>query len=532
MVIRKYNALSRVGLDLVIPKEEEDKLNAIDYQTSQVVTWATGGAQPTSDADRVVGSFVQEGLDYLVTRITFTDQTTLDIIEPINQLQGAFQPVIDGIVYAIALNTDGSVLIGGSFTGYFRKLNADGSEDTAFTANLSAFDNAVYDIKVNTDGTILVAGQFSHFLRKLNIDGTDVSGFSTKIPFLTNAVRTIAINTDGTFIIGGDFQQYRLKKCNADGSEITSFASNAPAITYNVYKVAINPDGTILVGGAYAGYLKKLAADGTEDSVFAGNLTALNNVVYAISINTDGTILIGGSFTNNIKKLNANGTDFSGFTAPSLSNGGVRGMSVNSDGTILITGGFPGKVMKLAADGTQDASFTANIPYLNSNGFALAIDYNDSSIYVGGQFTNYLRKLNADGTEVTGFLYVYMDSVLNGKVDKVTGKGLSTEDFTTTEKKIVDDARGRDDIAGTVIDFAGKSLQSIVLTADTTVTFSNLVAGKEINLSASGAFAITWPAYVKKSGAAMPYASMLYKLICVDDTPGSEYVIMVGWSLS
>ena len=85
----------------------------------------------------------------------------------------AFSASTNGVVQAIAVQADGKVLLGGSFTqvnGVARaglaRLNADGSLDTAFTTVVTGgvgLDySIVYAIKVLADGRILVAGNFFH----------------------------------------------------------------------------------------------------------------------------------------------------------------------------------------------------------------------------------------------------------------------------------------------------------------------------------------------------------------------------------
>jgi hypothetical protein len=76
-----------------------------------------------------------------------------------------FDPNANGAVYATAVQPDGKILIGGSFTtvlGVTRnniaRLNPDGTLDTAFDPNASG---EVDSIAVQADGKILAGGQFT-----------------------------------------------------------------------------------------------------------------------------------------------------------------------------------------------------------------------------------------------------------------------------------------------------------------------------------------------------------------------------------
>jgi uncharacterized delta-60 repeat protein len=96
-------------------------------------------------------------------------------------------------VQAIALQPDGRILIGGNFTTYngiargaLARLNSDGSLNTADGLNASVFSPTtglplpqVWAIAVQTDGKILIAGYFTAYngtprgsMARLNYDGS------------------------------------------------------------------------------------------------------------------------------------------------------------------------------------------------------------------------------------------------------------------------------------------------------------------------------------------------------------------------
>ena len=71
----------------------------------------------------------------------------------------------NGEVRALAVQSDGKIIIGGDFTtvagvsrNYIARLNSDGSLDESFNPNANG---AVYVIVVLNDGGILVGGNFT-----------------------------------------------------------------------------------------------------------------------------------------------------------------------------------------------------------------------------------------------------------------------------------------------------------------------------------------------------------------------------------
>ncbi len=97
-------------------------------------------------------------------------------------------------IYAIELQADGKILVGGDFTGFsgfdtknIVRLNPDGTLDESFIyyfdnnekKTRSGFDGRVSSIKLQTDGKILVGGSFSsydnypaHYFARINSDGS------------------------------------------------------------------------------------------------------------------------------------------------------------------------------------------------------------------------------------------------------------------------------------------------------------------------------------------------------------------------
>src|SRR3954453_8488006 len=77
----------------------------------------------------------------------------------------------DSTIQAVLVQPDGKFLVGGNFTqlngataNRLVRLNADGTRDAAFDANLgTGFDNSVLGVFQQADGKILVGGAFTAF---------------------------------------------------------------------------------------------------------------------------------------------------------------------------------------------------------------------------------------------------------------------------------------------------------------------------------------------------------------------------------
>jgi uncharacterized delta-60 repeat protein len=123
----------------------------------------------------------------------------------------------DGPVYAVAAQADGRVILGGSFTSIngvpcqgIAQLQKNGTVDLDFAAKASV-NGAVYALAVQTDGKIFVGGEFTtasggdrtRFAR-LNRDGSLDTAFLPGTG-ANGPIYSIAIQLDGKVIIAGDF---------------------------------------------------------------------------------------------------------------------------------------------------------------------------------------------------------------------------------------------------------------------------------------------------------------------------------------
>ncbi|MCL4785239.1 MAG: hypothetical protein KJ070_00390 [Verrucomicrobia bacterium] len=240
----------------------------------------------------------------------------------------------NGAVLTLALQPDGKVLLGGSFTSIngtsrsrLARLNSDGKLDTNFVVNCSS---DVQAIVLQPDGRILIAGAFATVngtnrpvVARLTSSGVLDTSFNgpTNISYRAYG---LALQPDGKVLVCGSFDNVDgfnpgcLMRLNSDGSRDTSFRSGTGAPGLGVRKVLLQSDNRIWVGGEFSGYdglsrnrFARANPDGTLDASVTASPGANNTVLNLLQL-PDGKILIGGAFTtvnsttvNNLARLNA-----------------------------------------------------------------------------------------------------------------------------------------------------------------------------------------------------------------------------------
>jgi uncharacterized delta-60 repeat protein len=278
----------------------------------------------------------------------------------------------DIIVTTLALQPDGKILVGGDFTTYsgvtsnrIIRLNTDGTIDNTFTIG-AGFNLPIYAITLQPDGKILVGGAFTSYsgttsnrIIRLNTDGTIDNTFTIGTGF-SSTVSRITIQPDDKILVGGIFTSYNgttsscIIRLNTDGTIDNTFTIGT-GFNDSVTTIVLQPDGKILVGGDFTTYsgvtrnrIIRLNNNGSIDNTF--NIgSGLNNYVTSITLQPDGKILVGGNFTlyngtytNKIIRLNFNGNvdNFFNIGTGFTSLGYLVVLQSQPDGKILVGGAF------------------------------------------------------------------------------------------------------------------------------------------------------------------------------------------------
>ena len=319
-------------------------------------------------------------------------------------------------IYAIAIQSDGKIVIGGNFTTYngttrnrIARINTDGSLDTTFDPGTGA-NGTINAIAIQSDGKILIGGLFGtyngtdrSFIARINSDGSLDTTFDPGTG-AGNLIYAIAIQSDGKILIGGLFSSYngitrnRIARINTDGSLDTAFAPTGAGAT--IYAMAIQSDGKILIGGSFTTYngttrnrIARINSDGSLDTAFdpGTGVDGYYFVIYAMAIQSDGKILIGGEFTTyngttrtRIARINTDGSLDTGFDPGIGADGYILAMAIQSDGKIVIAGIF------LTYNGAVRNSIAR---ILNCTATTVSANSSSSSICIGASATLSARVL-------------------------------------------------------------------------------------------------------------------------------------------
>jgi uncharacterized delta-60 repeat protein len=171
-----------------------------------------------------------------------------------------------GPVTTLAWQPDGKIVVGGLFSSVgggthsrIARLNADGAVDSSFNGGLGGITPIALALAVQPDGMILVGGTFTSAggeahtnICRLNTDGTPDSSFNASAVGVGSTVYSLTLQADGKTLVGGLFNMLngvahsRIGRLNADGSEDSSFTAGANS---DVYGLAMQGDARILVGG-------------------------------------------------------------------------------------------------------------------------------------------------------------------------------------------------------------------------------------------------------------------------------------------
>lgn len=326
----------------------------------------------------------------------------------------------DNDVFAIAVQSDGKILIGGQF-GLFNgtnrnriaRLHLNGTLDLSFDPNNSTSSSgSIYGLAVQPDGKILVAGGFfgtgdhSHLMRLLPGGGKDPAFTPASI---NNELRAVVLQPDGRILIAGRFTSVggqmrgRVARLNADGSLDPTFDPGSGANDH-IRAMALQSDGSVLVGGQFTsvngqprGYLARMSSTGTLDSAFT---PTISGEVRTIALHHDGRIVIGGEFSTvntqtrtHVAQVLTDGSLDPNFAAVTLNNTTVRTVVTQADGMVWLGGDFTAlngaaayRIARLTGTGQPDTVFNPGFSGPANEVFAIALQ-SDGKPVIGGQFT-------------------------------------------------------------------------------------------------------------------------------------------------
>lgn len=408
----------------------------------------------------------------------------------------------NSVVWISALQPDGRILIGGHFTSIagqsrsgIARLDSEGNLDPTFDPgaglsglNLPFFETNAFAITIQPDGRILIGGEFTAvdntprpYLARLAQDGSLDPSFT---PTPNASVWAIALLPDGKMLVGGTFTEFdgapnrHLVRLLPSGDLDTTFN---PAFQPDgpVFALHALPDGRVYVGGGFESvgglgrkHVARLLPDGSADSTFdlgagldAGNTNQVGFRVRSLQVVATGKILIGGRFggvqgqpRHCVALLNPDGSLDPTFHAQVGADNAVSSVARRSDGTYVIVGDFSyyngtprHGIAALNPDGTLDAGFDPGaglFPTTPNNGDAKSVAVlPDGRVLVGGRFTTF------DGIPRGGIARILPDGSLDSTFDPGGGQ-IDVDDIVVLPD-------GRVLIGGSFSEYAGTPRRSI-----------------------------------------------------------------------
>lgn len=381
-------------------------------------------------------------------------------------------PVLKGgVVYAIAKQSDGKIIIGGNFShisgvarSHLARLNSDGSLDTGWTVSA---DDDVLALAVDASDNLYVGGKFlnvssvSHVrLAKINSAGT-VDG--TWAPAPDNQVQALAVGTGGTDIyVGGTFSniggagRVGLAKISASGTGLadgvfTTVTDNAVnALLFDGSNLYVGGSFTTIGGNSIPGFAQ-VSPTGTVTT--AGNFNyGVSGTVNALARDSSGNIYIGGSISavlgnsaTNLARITAGSMD--GVWLPSPNNT-VDALAMDSSDNLYVGGNAistihgtavsnVARILSASSTGTPDAGFSAAAA-AGSGSAVKALLADTSGVFVGGDFNSFngaktlagFAKTDGSGTVLPAWGFAQRVAVVYAVAHSSSGTTFVGGDFT------------------------------------------------------------------------------------------------------
>lgn len=268
------------------------------------------------------------------TRVNGTERRSIVRLMPAGQIDMSWNPGIDGIVYALAMDDEGRIYVGGSFVkvgnqnvSNLVRLLSTGAADATW---LPEPNSTVYALAVSSgsDPAIFAGGHFTEIggqtrQRLARLDGSNGQAVSSWDVPADASVHVLAFGVAGSLYVGGRFTSIggqartHVARVNPATAQVASWNPEleadgmAPGTTPGVYALASRSESHMIVAGAFykAGGMNRqgvalVAQDvtGSVDSDWAPSPNAggadADIQVNSVVVSSAGVVYLGGSFTH------------------------------------------------------------------------------------------------------------------------------------------------------------------------------------------------------------------------------------------
>lgn len=347
---------------------------------------------------------------------------------------------------SLKIQSDQKIIIAGNFSIYngltttrIIRLNTDGSTDTSFTTGTGP-NNTVNCIELQSDGKILIGGSFTSYngvtinrMARLNTDGTLDTSFNIGTGF-NNSLQDIKVSSLGIYACGSfsSFNsisgtiQGNFLRLNVDGSRDTSFNKDFTTST-NTFSICELPDNSVIVGGTFSisrsnKMLVGLARYNSNGTTFTNFQTVGNHIAGSgsngprrvIYIASDNSLLVCGSFekfgykfpSRYFAKINIDGSDpvtpssfgFINFSYSGGSSDIVNNIIQLTGGKILLMGNF---LISSTSNFNSNPNDVYNLVKIQGDGSFITLNFRSRLSSINNIYGFYLDDLNN--------IYIYGD---------------------------------------------------------------------------------------------------------------------------
>lgn len=406
---------------------------------------------------------------------------------PDGSLDRTFQPSTgaNGSITAIAVDTQGRIWIGGSFTsvnsvarGGLARLLANGTLDVDFSPVSGAAGGVVNAIIPLASGAAYIGGTFTSFngtaggrVARVTNTGTLDGTFAPPAGGISSGgVLTLALATNGDLIIGGFFTQYagttrsNLARVNSSAALDTTFN---PAPNSTVTQISSSGDGWLVagafsqIGGGPKNMAARLDAQGGLLSGFALG-SGPDSMVLNFEIERSGGLLVAGNFRswNGLRRsgaarLTSSGRLVARFAPRAIvSPTAINSLAIQPNGRIIVGGDFDSHggilregITRLLRNGQRDPSFN---PGRGTNGdVGKVVLQPNGRILIAGLFN-----------EVNGVPRLYIARLMqNGRLDRSFDPGSS---FNGTVRAMLVTPNGEIYVGGSFTAYRGVAANGLV----------------------------------------------------------------------
>ena len=245
-------------------------------------------------------------------------------LNPDGTLDNTFTPGVgaNSTIYKIATDAGGRIYICGNFQKYnnitkvrLARLSANGVLDNAFNTG-AGFNNAVYSMALQPDGKVVVGGSFTtamgittgRIARTDSLGNLDI-GFNVGGTGSNSTVYALVVQPDGKLLVGGGFSLFngatrqRIMRLNTDGSLDNTFTA---VISNGIVFSILMTNSVIMAGGTFTNVNSVAAINRVVELTPTGTTVPLTsfyrgtgfestvNALYEDRV--ERKILVGGNF--------------------------------------------------------------------------------------------------------------------------------------------------------------------------------------------------------------------------------------------